>query len=188
MKSSAVEITFKIWAIGLGIIAFGGILISIFNVIVGNYVGTASFEFQQTQFTDTPTEAQDTRLFLWTKPFGKSQQAMAKPWSTFLGHSTMHFPLFLVCVVWEILATHGVYRGQRSHSLLGIFFQVQVFLENMAPPGCGGGVKKGGPAYRVKTPSRIGVAIGAGIARARGPIHQGRDQSTPFRGPSQGSF
>ena len=45
MKSSAVEITFKVWAIGLGIIAFGGILISIFNVIVGNYVGTASFEF-----------------------------------------------------------------------------------------------------------------------------------------------
>ena len=45
MKSSAVEITFKVWAIGLGIIAFGGILISIFNVIIGNYVGTASFEF-----------------------------------------------------------------------------------------------------------------------------------------------
>jgi len=44
MKTAA-EITMKVWVISLGVIAFSGILFSIFNVIVGNYTGTASFEF-----------------------------------------------------------------------------------------------------------------------------------------------
>jgi hypothetical protein len=41
----ALEITFKVWTISLGVIAFAGILFSIFNIIIGNYTGTASFEF-----------------------------------------------------------------------------------------------------------------------------------------------
>lgn len=41
----ALEITLKVWTIGLGIVAFGGILFTIFNLITGNYFGTASFEF-----------------------------------------------------------------------------------------------------------------------------------------------
>jgi hypothetical protein len=43
MKTLVTEITFKIWIIGLGIIAFGGILFSIFNLLTGNSAGTASF-------------------------------------------------------------------------------------------------------------------------------------------------
>jgi hypothetical protein len=45
MKTSALEITMKVWAISLGVIAFAGILFSIFNLLTGNYTGTASFEF-----------------------------------------------------------------------------------------------------------------------------------------------
>ena len=41
----ALEITMKVWTISLGVIAFGGILFTIFNLITGNYTGTASFEF-----------------------------------------------------------------------------------------------------------------------------------------------
>ena len=41
----ALEITFKVWTRGLGVIAFGGILFTIFNLLTGNYTGTASFEF-----------------------------------------------------------------------------------------------------------------------------------------------
>ena len=35
----------KVWTIGLGIVAFGGILFTILRLITGNYAGTASFEF-----------------------------------------------------------------------------------------------------------------------------------------------
>lgn len=45
MKTSALEIGFKVWAIGLGALAFTGIVITIFNLITGNYCATASFEF-----------------------------------------------------------------------------------------------------------------------------------------------
>ena len=45
MKTSVAELTMRVWAISLGVIAFGGILFSIFNVLTGNYTGTASFEF-----------------------------------------------------------------------------------------------------------------------------------------------
>lgn len=45
MKTSVAEITFRVWTISLGVIAFAGILFSIFNLLTGNYTGTASFEF-----------------------------------------------------------------------------------------------------------------------------------------------
>jgi hypothetical protein len=45
MKTSALEIGFKVWSIGLGALAFGGISIAIFNLLTGNYCSTASFEF-----------------------------------------------------------------------------------------------------------------------------------------------
>ena len=45
MKTSALEIGFKVWTIGLGALAFTGISIAIFNLLTGNYCSTASFEF-----------------------------------------------------------------------------------------------------------------------------------------------
>jgi hypothetical protein len=45
MKTSAFEIGFKVWSIGLGVLAFTGIAIAVFNLITGNYCSTASFEF-----------------------------------------------------------------------------------------------------------------------------------------------
>ena len=53
------------------------------------------------------------------------------------------------------------------------------------------GVKKGGPAYRVKPPSRIGVAIGAGIAKLGDPYIRGGTKvhhlGVPHRGPFEGA-
>ena len=45
MKLKALEMTMSVWGIGLGLLAFVGITIAIFNLISGNFVGTASFEF-----------------------------------------------------------------------------------------------------------------------------------------------
>ena len=45
MKLKALEMTMSVWGIGLGLLAFVGIIIAIFNLISGNFVGTASFEF-----------------------------------------------------------------------------------------------------------------------------------------------
>lgn len=36
---------FQLWVIGLGILAFSGIGIVLFNLFTGNYGNTASFEF-----------------------------------------------------------------------------------------------------------------------------------------------
>ena len=53
------------------------------------------------------------------------------------------------------------------------------------------GVKKGGPAYRVKPPSRIGVAIGGGIAELGDPYIGGGTKEDylgdPYRGPFEGA-
>ena len=53
------------------------------------------------------------------------------------------------------------------------------------------GVKKGGPVYRVKPPSRIGVAIGAGIAKLGDPYIRGGTKEyylgVPHRGPFEGA-
>jgi hypothetical protein len=61
----------------------------------------------------------------------------------------------------------------------------------MVPSGVWRGVKKGGPAYRVKPPSRIGVAIGAGIAKLGDPYIGGGTNITflgdPYRGPFEGA-
>lgn len=45
MKTSALEIAFKAWAIGVGALAFTGIAIAVFNLLTGNFCSTASFEF-----------------------------------------------------------------------------------------------------------------------------------------------
>ena len=53
------------------------------------------------------------------------------------------------------------------------------------------GVKKGGPVYRVKPPSRIGVVIGAGIAKLGDPYIRGGTKEyylgVPHRGPFEGA-
>jgi hypothetical protein len=45
MKTSALEITMKVWAIGIGALAITGIAIAFFNLLTGNFTSTASFEF-----------------------------------------------------------------------------------------------------------------------------------------------
>ena len=45
MKTSALEIAFKAWAIGVGALAVTGIAIAVFNLLTGNFCSTASFEF-----------------------------------------------------------------------------------------------------------------------------------------------
>jgi hypothetical protein len=45
MKESAFEMAFRVWSIGLGVLAFVGITIAVFNLLTGNYCDTASFEF-----------------------------------------------------------------------------------------------------------------------------------------------
>jgi hypothetical protein len=37
--------TFQVWSIGLGVITFVALAVTIVNLITGNYCGTASFEF-----------------------------------------------------------------------------------------------------------------------------------------------
>ena len=45
MKRAALEIAFKAWAIGIGALAIFGIAFSVYKLAVGEYCGTASFEF-----------------------------------------------------------------------------------------------------------------------------------------------
>jgi hypothetical protein len=45
MKKNLIIGVFQLWVIGLGILAFGGIGIVLFNLFTGNYGHTASFEF-----------------------------------------------------------------------------------------------------------------------------------------------
>ena len=45
MKAKALEIGFKAWTIGIGALAIFGIAFSIYKLAVGEYCGTASFEF-----------------------------------------------------------------------------------------------------------------------------------------------
>jgi hypothetical protein len=45
MKTSAFEMAFRVWAIGIGALAISGIAIAVFNLLTGNYCSTASFEF-----------------------------------------------------------------------------------------------------------------------------------------------
>jgi hypothetical protein len=45
MKTSALEIVMKVWALSLGVIVISAITFSIYKLAVGEYCGTASFEF-----------------------------------------------------------------------------------------------------------------------------------------------
>ncbi len=45
MKTSVAEFTMKVWAISLGVIVISAITFSIYKLAVGEYCGTASFEF-----------------------------------------------------------------------------------------------------------------------------------------------
>ena len=45
MKTTALEIAFRAWAIGIGALAIFGIAFSVYKLAVGEYCGTASFEF-----------------------------------------------------------------------------------------------------------------------------------------------
>lgn len=45
MKTSALEIVMKVWALSLGVIVITAISFSIYKLAVGEFTGTASFEF-----------------------------------------------------------------------------------------------------------------------------------------------
>lgn len=45
MKKNLILGVCQLWVIGLGILAFGGIAIVLFNLFTGNYESTASFTF-----------------------------------------------------------------------------------------------------------------------------------------------
>jgi hypothetical protein len=45
MKTTALEITMKVWALSLGAMAFTAIAFSIYKLAVGEYGSTASFMF-----------------------------------------------------------------------------------------------------------------------------------------------
>jgi len=61
----------------------------------------------------------------------------------------------------------------------------------MAPSRVWRGVKKGGPVYRVKPPSRIGGRYRGGIARVGVPYIRGGGLDyhlgDPYRGPFEGA-
>lgn len=45
MKTKTLETIFTVWAIGVGAMAFTGIVLTIFHVASGDISSTASFEF-----------------------------------------------------------------------------------------------------------------------------------------------
>jgi hypothetical protein len=45
MKTTALEITMKVWVLSLGAMAITAIAFSIYKLAVGEYCGTASFTF-----------------------------------------------------------------------------------------------------------------------------------------------
>jgi len=45
MKDLILTRVFQVWAIGTGLLAASGLVVAIFNLVTGNYTGTASFEF-----------------------------------------------------------------------------------------------------------------------------------------------
>jgi len=45
MKDLILTRVFQVWAIGTGLLAVSALVVAIFNLVTGNYTGTASFEF-----------------------------------------------------------------------------------------------------------------------------------------------
>ena len=45
MKTKTLETIFTVWAIGVGVMAFTGIVLAIFHIANGDITSTASFEF-----------------------------------------------------------------------------------------------------------------------------------------------
>ena len=45
MKAKALETIFKVWTIGVGMVAVTGVVIALYHLIIGDISATASFEF-----------------------------------------------------------------------------------------------------------------------------------------------
>ena len=45
MKAKALETIFKVWTIGVALIAVTGVLIAVYHLAIGDISATASFEF-----------------------------------------------------------------------------------------------------------------------------------------------